>query len=68
MKTELKNILEKFAQSGWDLIETPSKTYLSNESNKTELIAAIKEANNQCGTCGCEFDPLYKQALALLAD
>ena len=30
------------------------------------LIKAIKLADEQCGSCGCEFDPLYKRALVLL--
>ncbi len=66
MNTELKSILEKFAQSGWDLIDEPSKTYLLNQSNKQELIAAIESADSLCGSCGCEFDPLYKKALEIL--
>ena len=32
-----------------------------------ELISAVKEADSQCGSCGCEFDPLYKKALNLLS-
>lgn len=66
MNTELKNILEKFAQSGWDLISIPAQDYLLNKINKEILIEAIKNADSQCGNCGCEFDPLYKKALELL--
>lgn len=66
MNTELIKILEKFAQSGWDLIDAPSKTYLLNQSNKQELVAAIQNADALCGSCGCEFDPLYKKALEIL--
>jgi hypothetical protein len=32
----------------------------------TELIKAVDQADKECGSCGCEFDPLYKRALELL--
>ena len=64
--TELREILEKFAACGWDLIDKPSWDYLNGKDNRDELIRAIKEADAQCGSCGCEFDPLYKKALELL--
>lgn len=66
---ELENIIGKFAESGWDLIDGPSKKWLESkdENHKTKLIKAIKQADNECGSCGCEFDPLYKKALKLLA-
>lgn len=63
---ELKKILTKFAESGWDLIEKPSKDFLSGRDNKDELIAAVKQADSECGGCGCELDELYKRALVLL--
>lgn len=66
MNEELKSILEKFAESGWDLIDNVSKEYLQGGSTSEELIKAIKLADEQCGSCGCEFDPLYKRALLLL--
>ncbi len=70
---ELTIILTKFAESGWDVIDTPSKTWLeaeqagklTNEINLS-LINAVKQADEECGSCGCEFDPLYKRALELL--
>lgn len=62
---ELKAIMEKFAASGWDLIAVPAKAWLSGSYDKAELIAAIEQADQECGSCGCEFDPLYKRALAL---
>ena len=65
--TELREILEKFASCGWDLIATTSRDYLDGKNNKEELIRAVREADEQCGSCGCEFDPLYKRALELLA-
>lgn len=63
---ELKGIIEKFASCGWELISIPAQQWLDEKINKEELIAAIKEADAQCGSCGCEFDPLYKRALNLL--
>ena len=66
---ELNIILTKFAQSGWDVIDAPSKAWLetSGSANVLEkLIAAVEEADKTCGNCGCEFDSLYKKALELL--
>ncbi|EHI99615.1 MULTISPECIES: hypothetical protein [unclassified Clostridium] len=62
---ELKVILEKFAQSGWDLIAIPSKAYLDGNGAKEELIKAIEQADKECGNCGCELDPLYKKCIEL---
>ena len=53
---ELKSIMEKFAASDWDLIAVPAQP----------LVSAIKQADKECGNCGCELDPLYKRALELL--
>ena len=66
---ELIKIIEKFSESGWDLIDVPSKIWLADNksSNATaELIEAVEQADKECGSCGCEFDPLYKRALELL--
>ena len=70
---ELTKIITKFAESGWDVIDTPSSKWLNANINgdiqdaiTTELVAAIKKADHECGSCGCEFDPLYKRALELL--
>ena len=63
---ELREILEKFAACGWELIDKPAREYLDGKDNRDVLIAAVKEADTQCGSCGCEFDPLYKKALELL--
>ena len=65
---ELNDIMVKFADSGWDLISTPAQKWLNGENNKESLIAALHQANEECGTCGCELDPLYKKALSLLED
>jgi flavin reductase (DIM6/NTAB) family NADH-FMN oxidoreductase RutF len=64
---ELKGILEKFATSGWDVIDGPSKAYLDGKGSKDALTAAIREADAACGSCGCEYDALYKRALQLLS-
>ena len=63
---ELKTIMQKFAASGWDLIADQAREWLDGKSNKDTLILAIKQADKECGSCGCELDPLYKRALELL--
>ena len=63
---ELRNIMEKFAACGWDLIDGPAKKWLAGEVDKNALIAVVEEADRHCGSCGCEMDPLYKRALELL--
>jgi hypothetical protein len=62
---ELKVILEKFAESGWGLIAIPSKAYLDGNGTKEDFIKAIEQADKECGSCGCEFDPLYKKCIEL---
>lgn len=64
---ELKEILTKFAESGWDVIAEPASAWLAGNCDKETLSAAITQADKECGTCGCEFDPLYKKVLALIA-
>ena len=59
-------IAAKFAQSGWELLAAPAEHWLQKGDNRAELLAAVEEADRQCGSCGCEFDPLYKRALELL--
>lgn len=63
---ELKIIMEKFAESGWDLIANPAKEWLDGKEDKKALILAIEQADKKCGGCGCDLDPLYKRALELL--
>lgn len=63
---ELEAIMKKFAESGWELISEPAKQWLEGKENRDSLIAAVKQADKECGSCGCEFDPLYKRALELL--
>lgn len=64
---ELVKIIKKFAESGWDLIDTPSKAWLDSKKSNAELLPIIEQADKECGSCGCEFDPLYKRALELLS-
>ena len=63
---ELKSIMEKFAASGWDLISIPAQQWLDGTSDKEALLSAIKQADKECGSCGCEMDSLYKRALELI--
>lgn len=71
---ELVKIVEKFAESGWDLIVAPSKKWLAANGSAAngsaemaeELLKAVEQADKECGSCGCEFDPLYKRVLELL--
>ncbi len=66
---ELKEIIVRFSESGWGLIGIPSVKWLEDNESVTlrnELTNAIKKAEIECGSCGCEFDPLYKRALVLL--
>lgn len=63
---ELKSIMENFVASGWELISVPAKEWLDGKSDKDALISAIKQADKECGSCGCELDLLYKRALELL--
>jgi hypothetical protein len=62
---ELKGILRRFADSGWELIAAPASKYLGGEDCKDELVAAVEQANEECGSCGCEYDALYRRFLAL---
>ena len=63
---ELKVIMEKFVESGWELISIPAQQWLEGNPNTEGLISAIKQADKECGSCGCDLDPLYKRALELL--
>lgn len=63
---ELISIITKFAESGWEVIDAPSKAWLDGTGDETALISAIEQADRECGNCGCEFDPLYKRALELI--
>lgn len=64
-REELVRIITKFAESGWDLIDAPSKAWLEGNGDADKLVAAVEQADKECGSCGCELDPLYKRALQL---
>ncbi|HHY81481.1 MAG TPA: hypothetical protein GX505_02250 [Clostridiales bacterium] len=63
---ELRNIIKMFAESGWSLIDGPSKEWLEGKISNEDLLPVIAQADKECGSCGCEFDPLYKKAIELL--
>lgn len=63
---ELRTIVEKFAASGWDLIAVPARRWLDGTGGRDDLIPAIRQAERECGSCGCELDLLYRRALELL--
>jgi CotS family spore coat protein len=52
-----------FPQKYWKI----SRDYYKNRNqcNKEAFITAIEQADQECGSCGCEFDPLYKKFLAM---
>ncbi|WP_251613865.1 hypothetical protein V1225_13765 [Emergencia sp. JLR.KK010] len=63
---ELKSIVEKFVISGWDLISILAQQWLDGKAHKDTLISAIKQANEKCGSSGCDLDPLYKRTLEMI--
>lgn len=63
---ELEAIMKKFSMAGWNLISIPAQQWLDGKENRDTLLTAIKQADAECGSCGCELDPLYKRALELL--
>ena len=63
---EFNEIMKIFASSGWDLIAVPAQAGLDGKSDKAALVCAIGQADAECGSDGCELDPLYKRALVLL--
>ncbi len=63
---DLDVILKRFAASGWDLIAVPARRWLDGQGERAEFIAVIQQAERECGSCGCEVDPLYQRALELL--
>ena len=65
---ELRSILIKFVDSGWDLISIPSQGYLDGVVSVETLLEAVKQADKECGSCGCELDPLYKRCMVLLEE
>ena len=49
----LKSLMEKFVASGWDLIGVPEQQWLHGEADKNVFVSAIKQADKECGNCGC---------------
>lgn len=66
-QSELRQIIARFRDSGWELISVPGEAYLSGKGSLAELTAAVQEADAVCGSCGCEYDALYKRFLALVS-
>ena len=48
------------------LISVPAQQWLVGKADKDTLVSAINQADKECGSCGCNLDPLYKRALELL--
>jgi len=48
------------------LLSIPAQQWLDGKADKDTLISAFKQANEKCGSCGCDLDPLYKRALELI--
>ena len=65
---EFRQIMETFAASGLELIAVPAQAWLEGRSDPAALNAALQQADKECGSCGCRLDPLYKRALALIAE
>lgn len=63
---ELRDIMEAFVASDWELIAEPAQQWLNGTAEWETLMAAIRQADAKCGSRGCELDPLYKRALELL--
>lgn len=65
--SESQAILSWFSQCCWPLLATASQDYLAGKIDKAALLEVMKEADCQCGSCGCEFDALYKKVIAILS-
>jgi len=63
--SKLTTLVQKFADSGWDTIDKPAQQWIVATQS---LVAALKQADIECGSCGCKFDPLYKEVLALICN
>ena len=73
-RNRLADIMQKFADADlpaeWGLKEA-AKEWLEGKDNAeaskaaaAKLVPALEKAVAACGNCGCEFDTLYKEALA----
>lgn len=61
-ESELNALLGKELYGVWKALCAA----IDEKADRDGLIGAIKQADAECGSCGCEFDPLYKRALELL--
>lgn len=71
-RERLAEIVAKFADSDYATINGAAREWLDakNDAEQSKvaaaaLEAALNKAVEECGTCGCEFDALYKEALAM---
>ncbi|MBQ7646100.1 MAG: pyruvate:ferredoxin (flavodoxin) oxidoreductase, partial [Clostridia bacterium] len=71
-RAKLIEIIEKFAAGENKKLAEAAKAWLdvkdegdASKEASAKLIAAIEAVDAKCGSCGCEFDPLYKQALSM---
>jgi pyruvate-ferredoxin/flavodoxin oxidoreductase len=71
-RAKLAEIIAKFADSDYDVISGPAKAWLEAKNDgevskvaSAALEEALYKAVDECGSCGCEFDALYKEALAM---
>lgn len=62
---ELRYMMTQFAASGWDLIAIPARQWLAGHGDREALITVLRQAQEECGHCGCALDALYPRALAL---
>ncbi len=61
---ELREIMERFAATGWEPLATPAHEWLQGKrGNQEELEKGIHAAAKECGGCGCQLDPLYQKVL-----
>lgn len=65
LNQKIVQLVEEFANSGWTLIATPAQAWLRGENCNQTLIAAVEQAEKQCGGCGCELDQAYQNFLML---
>ena len=72
-RNRLADIMKKFAEAdlpaSWGLKEA-AQEWLDGKDNAeaskaaaAKLVPALEKAVAECGSCGCEFDELYKEAL-----
>ncbi len=65
LNQKILQLVEEFANSGWTLIATPAQAWLRGENCNRILVAAVEQADRQCGNCGCELDQAYQNFLSI---